>query len=137
MSFSKILPAGSIISNSAVGRFFSGNLRENLVGHKIRHAGKCHHDGQIEYHADTHHDYENEICGACIRAFRQDYQSRNHRHEQPDDNDYRQQNHITVNLAEIQLANLNCNSQDLFLLADFQIRAVAFIIGIFSNGTNI
>ena len=79
----------------------SGNFRENLVNNEIRHAGKCRHDGQIEYRADTHYDYENEIRRTRIRTFLQDHEPRDHRHEQSDDNDYRQQNCITVDLAEI------------------------------------
>ena len=83
----------------------SGYLRENLIGNEIRNAGKCCQNGQIGYRTGTQHNQKNKNRRTCIHPFCQYHQSRDRGHEQADDNDYRQQNHITVDLTELHCAN--------------------------------
>ena len=81
--------------------FLPGYTRHEYPDNEIRDAGRCRYNGQIEYRANTQHDQKDEIRRACIRTFGQYHEPRDHRHEKPGDNDYRQQNHMTVELAEI------------------------------------
>ena len=78
-------------------------MRREYPDDESSHAGRCRYNGQIEYRANTQHDQKDEIRRTRIRTFGQYHDPRDHRHEKPRDNNYRQQNHITVELAEIHL----------------------------------
>ena len=94
-----------IMSNLEYDKLYDEAIvRENFIGNEIRNAGKCCQNGQIGYRTGTQHNQKNKIRRTCIHPFCQYHQSRDRGHEQADDNDYRQQNHITVDLTEIHCA---------------------------------
>ena len=103
-SESGISSIGGILVASAVRAFFRaifGRILSAMKSAMLENAAK---NGQIGYRTGTQHNQKNKIRRTCIHPFCQYHQSRDRGHEQADDNDYRQQNHITVDLTEIHCA---------------------------------
>lgn len=97
---------GSVISqwgclSFGVGTFLSCHPREKFPGNDVQNAGRYRYNDKIKYRANTQYDQKNEICRTRIGPFLQYRQSRYHGHQQPDDNNYRQQYKVTIDLAVI------------------------------------